>query len=79
MNIEKINQVTCFMYYMCNKWDMDEARFLFGKELGEHIFDKYLKVASERDTLAFYGELDNVCRNTIVRRAIELYKKESEW
>lgn len=73
--MKNINQVTAFMYYIYNRWDLNEARFLFGNELGIHIFNKFNNV----DSLEFYGALDKECRNKLVRRAIELYEKESNW
>ena len=61
------------MYYMYNKWSYNECVTLFGDILGAHIMSKldYYK----NDILRWYAELDNSCRNKIVKRADELYGK----
>ena len=68
----KNNEVTNFMYYMFNKWNVNEAKLLFGENLGSHIFDKWQHYT---DQLYWYAELDNECRQKIVDRANELYNK----
>lgn len=69
------NEVTKFMWYMCNKWNLDEARGLFGDNLGAHIYQKRLHMMEiGYDTLNWYGELDNNCRQKIVDRANEIYR-----
>ena len=71
------NEVTNFMYYMYNKWCIGEAKKVFGNNLGEHVFSKW--VHHRKDTglgdLYWYSELDNKCRRKIVDRANELYNK----
>ena len=69
----KNNPVECFMYYICNEWGLEEAHRLFGKQLGDHIFGKWLDIRSQYDTTDFYGALDKECRDKIYERAIELY------
>ena len=71
----KSNEVTKFMWYMCNKWNLDEARELFGDNLGAHIYQKKLHLQEiGYDTLYWYGDLDETCRQKIVDRANEIYK-----
>lgn len=70
-----MNEVTKFMWYMYNKWTRDEAVNLFGEDLGLHIWNKYLEIydTTADYNLAWYSELDNECRQTIVNRANEIY------
>lgn len=71
------NEVENFMYYMYNKWCLSEARYLFGEMLGDHIFNKWTcKVEYSHDqTMSWFGDLDKECRQKVVDRANELYKK----
>jgi hypothetical protein len=72
----KYNEVECFMYYMCNKWDLNEARTIFGDNLGYHVFGKWVEITSDHehcDVLDWYGSLDKDCRDRIYNRAVELY------
>ena len=73
----KVNQVTAFMLYIYNRWNIQEARDLFGNNLGEHIFSKYLHNRKVLGELFWYSELDTDCRRKIVERAVEIYGKES--
>lgn len=68
-----MNEVTNFMYYMFNRWCPDECVALFGKDLGEHIWKKYEEVGS--DKLYWYAELDDKCKQKLVDRANEIYRK----
>ena len=67
-----MNEVTNFMHYLYNKWGFYEAENLFGKSLGEHIWEKWL---NRTDSLLWYSELDNECRQKLVDRANEIYAK----
>jgi len=71
------NEVTNFLYYMYNRWCINEAHFLFGKSLGDHIYAKWTeKIEYSIDqNLSWYADLDKVCRQKIVDRANELYNK----
>lgn len=74
----EINQVTAFMLYMCNKWCESEAHYVFGENLGDHIYGKYRHYMDEHlGTLFWYSELDSTRRRQLVARAIELYGEES--
>jgi len=73
----KVNQVTAFMLYIYNRWNIQEARDLFGNNLGEHIFSKYLHHRKGLGELFWYSELDTDCRRKFVERAVEIYGKES--
>lgn len=75
---EQVNQVTAFMLYMFNKWCIGEAKKVFGDNLGEHVFKKWVDLHCEMGTLYWYAELDKRCRKKIVERAIELYANESK-
>ena len=69
-----MNEVTNFMYYMFNKWCYDECIKLFGQNLGSHIWKKYEDNESS-DKLYWYASLDNKCRQKLVDRANEIYRK----
>ena len=72
-NMNNKKAVDAFMLYMFNRWNMNEAKLLFGKNLGDHIFGKWIEHRS--DQLYWYAELDESCRQKIVDRANELYNK----
>lgn len=70
------NEVTNFMLYMCNRWSAEEARTLFGRDLGNHIYGKWLDAFTMVDrTMFWYSNLDSNCRQKIVDRANEIYRK----
>lgn len=72
-----MNEVTNFMYYMFNKWSLEESKHIYGVMLGNHIWEKWNEVVrfGDGDQLRFYANLDNKCRQQIVYRANELYNK----
>lgn len=67
-----MNEVTNFMLYMYNRWNVYEANKVFGDSLGKHIWGKWLE---RTDSLIWYSELDNECRQKLVDRANEIYRK----
>lgn len=68
------NEVTNFMLYMYNRWSAEEARTLFGRDLGSHIYGKWLDAFTMNDrTMFWYSNLDSNCRQKIVDRANEIY------
>lgn len=70
-----MNEVTKFMYYMFNKWCIQESKLLFGENLGGHVWEKYKRMLSHSgDRLLFYAELDKDCQQRLVNRANELYQ-----
>ena len=72
------NLVTYFAWYMFNRWSLDEATLVFGDDLGNHIWEKWNEVVrfGDGDQLRFYCNLDTVCRNKLVHRALDIYCKE---
>jgi putative hydrolase of the HAD superfamily len=50
------------MWYMMNKWCLDESKTVYGDNLGEHIWGKWNDVVrfGDGDQLRFYGNLDTV-------------------
>lgn len=70
-----MKSVRNYMWYMYNKWNHQEAIRIFGENLGNHIFDKWVSYAENvRDyTMMFFADLDNECRTKIVERANEIY------
>lgn len=72
------NVVTYFMWYMFNKWDKNEAHKLFGQNLGDHLFGKWVaKGENTHDqTMSWYADLDKELRNKVVERAIEVYNEK---
>lgn len=76
--ISMANEVTNFMLYMTNKWSKEEAKLLFGDDLGMHVFKKWeQQLTLHRGDLLWYAGLDNACRQKVVDRANELYNKKS--
>ena len=70
------NEVTNFMFYLFNKWCKEEAIRLYGNNLGNHIFNKWVWYRENGgDQLEWYANLDNQCQRKIVDRANELYNK----
>ena len=67
-----MNEVTKFMFYVFNKWNLSEAKAIFGDNLGTHIYAKYINCS---DILLWYSELDNECKQKLVDRANEIYAK----
>lgn len=72
---KKRSEVTNFLYYICNQWGIDEAKKVFGENLGEHIYNKFQYYNNKSGALYWYSELDNVCRQKLVDRANEFYNK----
>ena len=67
-----MNEVTNFMFYLYNKWNEYEADSVFGKDLGHHIWNKWI---NRSDSLLWYSDLDNQCKQKLVDRANEIYAK----
>lgn len=76
METKKINQVTNFMYYMYNRWNLTEAKYLFGKVLGQHIFDKYIGYGYGKELL-WYAELDSTSKQKLIDRVDKLYSNNN--
>lgn len=74
----KYNEVECFMYYMYNRWNLNESKKLFGNDLGTHIFNKWTgkREYSHDQTMSWYGDLDKKCRDKLLERAKEIYGED---
>lgn len=72
MNEKKNNVVTYFMWYIYNKWNENECIHVFGEDLGAHIWSKWM---NRMEALRWYADLDEKCRQMLVDRAIEIYKR----
>ena len=72
MGAKKFNEVTNFMYYVYNRWNLTEAKLLFGNILGQHIFDKWAGYGYGKELL-WYAELDSGNKQKLVDRANKLY------
>jgi hypothetical protein len=66
-----MTQVEKFGYYMYNQWNYDESVLIFGKDLGNHIFNKW---CDDRDVMHFFMSLDSECRLKLIARAEHFYK-----
>lgn len=68
--------VTYYMWYMYNRWCQSEAVYLFGENLGKHIWKKYvyLRNTTENFFLELYAHMDEECKQKLVERAIEIYR-----
>ena len=65
-----------FMYYVFNKWCMEEAVRNYGENLGMHIFKKWEVCRIDGgDQLEWYANLDSECRRKLVERANGVYNK----
>lgn len=66
-----------FAIYMSNAWDKTEAIKIFGENIGEHIFNKWVGYASDRGptyaSLALVYDLDSNNLEKLVERACKLY------
>ncbi len=70
---KRYNEVTCFMWYVFNKWTREEAVLVFGS-LGDHIFNKWVHCREHHlGDLYWYSELDDTCRQKLVDRACSIY------
>ena len=67
------NDVTSFHYYMWNRWNERECGIIFGGDC-DHIWSIWLH--TKCDIGAFYGMLDNDCRNRLTDRALKLYEND---
>lgn len=65
-----MNEIKSFMHYLCGDWCLDEARRIYGREFGDHIFAKWLNRVSD---LRWWGELDDERKRMLLDRAFELY------
>ena len=72
------NFFTYFAWYMFNKWSEYEAIHFFFYDLGMHISAKWVEVKTygDGDQLRFYCNIDTVCRNKLVQRALDIYNKD---
>jgi len=68
-----MKEIENFMYYMFNRWSLEEAKKVFGDDLGTHIYGKW---QDTDDTLIWFGWLDKECRRKISDRANEIYNKQ---
>jgi len=59
------------MFYLFNKFNENESVFLFGKDLGTHLWNKF--VIYKFDGFRFFGECDNETRDILVERANKIY------
>ena len=70
--------VLSYAIYMANKWSQSEARIIWGNNLGEHIWNKWVTFNENYGTHAasmkLLYELDNECLEKLVERANALYE-----
>ena len=60
------------MWYMFNKWSHAEAVAIYGNDLGNHIYEKWLNSPSP---LHLFADIDSECREKLVERAVKIYAK----
>lgn len=65
-----MDEVKRFGFYLFNRWNFGECVMLFGKNLGEHIWGRWL---DRSDRLHWFMNLDDECKKKIVDRANEIY------
>ena len=70
--------VLSYAIYMANAWSMSEAVTVYGKNLGEHIFNKWVGYNSDGGptyaSMKLVYELDSTNLEKLVERANELYE-----
>ena len=57
--------------YLYNKFDIDEAKIIFGDNLGEHLFTKFVNM--DYDMGKFIASLDDENYDVLIKRACSLY------
>lgn len=62
------------MWYVFNVWNIAESKYVFGYQLGIHIYKKYVEY--KRDVLQWYSEHDTDCKTKLVKRAYEVYNNK---
>ena len=71
------NETLSYMIYMANKWSPNEAKRVFGEDLGKHVWDKYEEYCESSGMYGAYArlvfELSNDNLDLLLRRACELY------
>lgn len=71
--------VSSFLYYMWNAWHKEECKIVFGWQW-EHFWSKWIHHAKETAKGAaekFYADLSDNYRTKLVRRACEIYDRDS--
>ena len=70
--------VESFMFYLFNAFDKKECISIYGENLGNHFWSKWVHcMENGRGELGFFSELSSHYREDLVKRAIEHYKNES--
>lgn len=57
--------------YLYNRFNLDEAVHVFGKCMGEHIFNKFIE--RNRDMLRFICDIDEENYEKLIERACSIY------
>lgn len=65
------NETLSVAIYLYNKWQIIEAKELFGEWMGEHIYNKWCDY--DKDMLKFVCELDKESLDKLIARACSLY------
>lgn len=61
------------MFYLFNKFDENESKFLFGDNLGSHLWNTF--VNCRFDGFKFFVQCDSEARDLLVARANTIYNK----
>lgn len=71
----KNDLITKFMWFMYNRWNQQESVAIFGDNLGQHIYFKYIELVNERnmDILYWYSTLDKTSRMQLINRVEQCY------
>lgn len=71
----KNDLITKFMWFMYNRWNQQESVGIFGDNIGQHIYFKYIELVNERnmDILYWYSTLDKTSRMQLINRVEQCY------
>ena len=69
---EIVKIVDLFFKYMYNVWDYYECIEIFGDDLGEHIWDKWVNYFHQ-DCLELWGGLDAHLQEQLINRIMKAY------
>lgn len=82
-NINSLQFVNNYFYYMWNHWDYLTCKRIFGETLGEHIWSKWVTICNEEGgptggVAILWSRIDNDCRRKLVEAANEYYAPVSK-
>lgn len=65
----KVSEIDKIFKFFWNKWNRNIAEIIYGKDLGDHIFDNYGSRIDE-----FWSSIDQECKQQYVNYVLNNYK-----